>query len=227
MSAGSLPGALRPESRFIGNLVTAATGEPTAIIRPPIDPRDYRVDARGDSVLVVNPHPMKGGDRVVEMARALPWRRFLVVGGWENATRDDGLVKVERALSQLRNVERIARVEDMRTVLRRSRCLLMPCVVEEAFGRTAAEALIAGIPVLASDRGALPETVGSGGVTLPLDAPLIAWIEVLERYFADVAYYESLVMGARLQSMEVSRQCDHVTAELRRIVGDLIESRER
>jgi len=214
-------------SRFIAELVHRATAEATAVIPPPIDPRDYRVNARGDSVLVVNPHPMKGGHRVVEIARALPWRRFIVAGGWENAGTDHAETEVERALSRLENVERIPHVSDMRTVFRRSRCLLMPSVVEEAFGRTAAEAQIAGLPVLASDRGALPETVGSGGVTLSLDAPPGAWVDVLERYFTDEPYYEGLVGAALQQAMEPVRQVSRVRDELRRIVCELIAAPER
>lgn len=49
-----------------------------------------------------------------------------------------------------------------------TRILLVPSTVAESFGRVAAEALINGIPPLVSDRGALPETVGAGGLVLPL-----------------------------------------------------------
>jgi glycosyltransferase involved in cell wall biosynthesis len=51
-----------------------------------------------------------------------------------------------------------------------TRILLVPSTAPEAFGRVAAEALVNGIPPLVSDRGALPETVGAGGVVLPLPA---------------------------------------------------------
>jgi glycosyltransferase involved in cell wall biosynthesis len=210
------------ESRFIGDLVTTATGELTEIIRPPLDPLDYRVDTKGDAVLVVNPHPMKGGQHVVKLAKALPHRRFLVVGGWAHTKANNEVILVEQALAQLPNVERISHLDDMRIAFRRSRCLLMPCVVEEAYGRAAAEAMIAGIPVLASDRGALPETIGGGGVTLSLNAPLDAWISQLDSMFLDEAYYQRLVMAAYSQAAEPDRQPAHVSAQLKRVIGELL-----
>lgn len=51
-----------------------------------------------------------------------------------------------------------------------TRLLLVPSTVAECFGRVAAEALVNGIPPLVSDRGGLPETVGAGGLVIPLPA---------------------------------------------------------
>ena len=51
-----------------------------------------------------------------------------------------------------------------------TRILLVPSTVAECFGRVAAEALVNGIPPLVSDRGGLPETVGGGGIVIPLPA---------------------------------------------------------
>ena len=49
-----------------------------------------------------------------------------------------------------------------------TRILLVPSTFHEPFGRVAAEALINGVPPLVSNRGALPQTVGDGGIVLPL-----------------------------------------------------------
>jgi len=210
------------ESRFIGKLVSEATGEQTTIIRPPLDPERYRVETRGEAVLVVNPHPKKGGHQVVAMARALPHRSFLVVGGWANTRMDCEVVKVEEALTALPNVERIAHLSDIRQAFRRSRCLLMPCLVEEAFGRTAAESVIAGIPVLASDRGALPETIGEGGIALSPQEPLTTWIATLEAMFTDQQLYQKLVDGTQVQARVESSQLAYVTRQMRYAVSELL-----
>lgn len=53
--------------------------------------------------------------------------------------------------------------------------LLLPSL-HEGFGRLALEAMQEGVPLITSDRGALPEVVGSGGQILSLERPE-AWIE--------------------------------------------------
>ena len=51
-----------------------------------------------------------------------------------------------------------------------ARALVMPCF-DEGFGVPALEAMAAGVPVIASNRGALPEVIGPAGTLLdPLDS---------------------------------------------------------
>lgn len=73
-----------------------------------------------------------------------------------------------------------------------ARALILPSL-DEGFGLPVLEAMSAGVPVVASDRGALPEVVGTGGIlfdpTRPADlaaalAPLIADDAVAERWGA-------------------------------------------
>lgn len=79
-----------------------------------------------------------------------------------------------------------------------SRAVLMPSLWRESLGRVAIEAMANGIPVLASDRGALPETLGnarfvftvperctpvSGAV--PLAREVAPWVAIIERLWDD------------------------------------------
>lgn len=230
-----LPGALRQAgdlpacrfaagSTFLCRLIGETFGVSVERIRPVIDARLFETRQSGQSVLVVNPHPVKGGEQVVRIARSLPHRHFLVVGGWAHVKGERRVRSIERELATLPNVERHGHLQDMREALRRSRCLLMPCLVEEAYGRAAAEALLAGIPVLASNRGALPETVGRGGLTLPADAPLETWTDRLEKFFADDDYYVGLQSAARVQAAEESRQIPFIRNQLERLLGELHEA---
>ena len=59
-----------------------------------------------------------------------------------------------------------------RDVYEHTRVLLVPSVVEEASARVVAEALVNGIPVIASDRGGVPENCAGGAVIHPLPADL-------------------------------------------------------
>jgi glycosyltransferase involved in cell wall biosynthesis len=121
---------------------------------PSSRPRSY--------VTFVNPQPAKGlvvFARIAEqLARCRPDIPLLVVEGRARAERS--LARVGLDLSFTKNLYFMENTPDPRRFYAITKLLLMPSLVPESFGLTAAEALINGIPVLASNRGALPETLG-------------------------------------------------------------------
>ena len=95
-----------------------------------------------------------------------------------------------------------------RLIYQHTRVLLVPSVAEEASARVVAEALLNGIPVVASDVGGLAENCAGGGCVLPLPPGLTVttrrpvsadavqpWVDVLRTLFFDPAAYEEA--GAR------------------------------
>jgi glycosyltransferase involved in cell wall biosynthesis len=77
----------------------------------------------------------------------------------------------------------------MKEIYAQAKVILMPSLWEEAWGRVASEAHYSGIPVVASNRGGLTESVGPGGVTLDPDEPINNWVDVIRRFWTDDAYY--------------------------------------
>jgi glycosyltransferase involved in cell wall biosynthesis len=73
----------------------------------------------------------------------------------------------------------------------------------EQFGRVAVEAMATGVPVIASDSGALPEVVADGGVLLP-PGDVRAWTCALERLAGDPAERERLSKRARARAEHYS-----------------------
>ncbi len=98
----------------------------------------------------------------------LPHR--LVLAGGKSWRSGD----VERAIARLPagSVHRIGYVpqEDLPALYAGAELLLFWSLVE-GFGLPALEAMACGIPVVCSDRGALPEVVGDAAVIVPLGAP--------------------------------------------------------
>jgi glycosyltransferase involved in cell wall biosynthesis len=97
-----------------------------------------------------------------------------------------------------------------------TRILLVPSTFAEPFGRIAAEALINGVPPLVSDRGALPQTVGAGGLVLPLPAWLTPetqelpskeeaqpWFDAACHLWDDAACYQTASEAARAAAEEL------------------------
>jgi glycosyltransferase involved in cell wall biosynthesis len=96
------------------------------------------------------------------------------------------------------------------TVYSMTKLLLMPSLWFESFGLVAAEAMLNGIPVLASNRGALPETIGDAGILFDIPAKYTPdtrevataeevepWVETIVRLWDDAAEYEPWSRAAR------------------------------
>jgi glycosyltransferase involved in cell wall biosynthesis len=191
VEAHQLQGTLVPDSSllylansdFTARRWRALSGLQCAVIPPVVDAQRYLAESTGDEVLFVNPTPIKGVEIAMSLAAACPDLPFLVVESWNLEPTWRKLCRW-RAL-QAGNVQWMDPTDDMRGVYARARMLLMPSVWEESFGRTVVEAQINGLPVLASNRGALPDTVGASGLTLDPHAPVAHWAEALRRLYAD------------------------------------------
>jgi len=170
-------------SQFTAERWRALCGLDCAVIPPVVRAENYMAGSQGDKVLFVNPVPIKGVELMLALAAHCPDIPFLVVESWNIDPVWRELYR--RRARALGNVEWRPATDDMREVYARSRVLLMPSVWEEAFGRTAVEAQLNGLPVLASNRGALPEVVGGGGLVVDPHRPVREWADALRRLLAD------------------------------------------
>lgn len=189
-------------SDFTAQRWRALCGIDSTVVPPLVLPERYFVSTRGDRVLFVNPTPIKGVEIMFALAAACPDIPFLVSESW-------GLDPNWRAYclnraAVLPNIEWSGPTRDMRPVYARSRTLLMPSLWEEAFGRTVVEAQINAIPVVASNRGALPDTVGAGGVLVDAHAPIDHWARALREAFMPSARYDQLSDQARHQAFQTA-----------------------
>ena len=164
----------------------------------PARPRDRRI-ARAQILTFINPQPDKGVSVFARIALELGARRpdipILVV---EGRATSDTLAALPVDLSALTNLSRMANTPDPRDFYRVSRAVLMPSLWRESLGRVAIEAMANGIPVLASDRGALPETLGDAGfvftipdrctpgsLVIPTPHEVAPWVATIERLWDD------------------------------------------
>jgi glycosyltransferase involved in cell wall biosynthesis len=160
---------------------------------------------RDQFVTFVNPQPAKGGfwfaRILLELSRRRPDIPFLVVEARGTCAQlaDSGL-----DLAAL-PFQRMANTREPREFYEVTRLLLVPSVWNEAFGRVAVEAMINGIPVLASRRGGLPEALGGAGFLFdmpeshppagpyrtPSAAEVALWLAIIERLWDDEAFYQA------------------------------------
>ncbi|GAB4183945.1 MAG: glycosyltransferase family 4 protein [Wenzhouxiangellaceae bacterium] len=111
---------------------------------------------------LINPCGLKGIDIFLELARRLPSETFLAVPTWGADERD---------LQRLRafpNVSIQQPADDIEVILRQLKVLLAPSLIAETFGYVVVEAMLRGIPVLASDYGGLRDATLGVGELLPI-----------------------------------------------------------
>ena len=166
-------------------------------------------------VTFVNPEPRKGVHVFARIASVLgrcrPDISLLLV---EGAARTDFLSRSGIDLGGLKNVTIMPNTPDPRTFYAVARLLLMPSLMENA-GFVAMEAMSNGIPVLASNRGGLPETIGDAATTIDIparytpetrDVPTAAevepWVETIICPWDDPAEYERWSRAARERARE-------------------------
>jgi glycosyltransferase involved in cell wall biosynthesis len=114
-------------------------------------------------VMMVNPSASKGLPIFVELAHRLPHVPFAAVPTW--ATTEAELEQ----LKSLPNVELLPASDRIDDIFARTRVLLAPSLWAEAFGQIVVEAMLRGIPVLASDAGGLPEAKLGVDYLLPVN----------------------------------------------------------
>lgn len=167
-----------------------------SLVLPPVIRADrYIAPHIGNRVLYVNPAQVKGIDIVMRLAEAHPDIPFTLVESWE---LDETWRDYQRHRSScLHNVEWLPATADMRSLYARARLVMMPSLWEETYGRTVIEAQLNGLPVIASDRGALPDTVGAGGLIVQAHAPLEDWSHALSLAYWDEATWSHLSAKAR------------------------------
>ncbi|MDQ6698782.1 MAG: glycosyltransferase family 4 protein, partial [Acidobacteriota bacterium] len=102
-------------------------------------------------VTMVNPCAVKGIDIFVALAERMPNLQFAAVPTWGTNARDLA------ALRQRPNIAVLEPVDDIDKLLRQTRVALVPSVWAEARSRIVMEAMLRGIPVIASDAGGIKE----------------------------------------------------------------------
>jgi glycosyltransferase involved in cell wall biosynthesis len=163
--AGLYPGKRRTEligqaaaivtiSRFVADYIQQWTGFEAFIHHPPHYgsgpfPQCGRVD--NGYVLMMNACAVKGISIFLALAEALPEIQFAALPGWGTTSAD------RLSLEALRNVTLLKNRKDLDEILCRTRILLMPSLWIEGFGMTVVDAMLRGIPVLASNYGGLVE----------------------------------------------------------------------
>ncbi|HLX09397.1 MAG TPA: amino acid adenylation domain-containing protein [Thermoanaerobaculia bacterium] len=210
---GSLAGILTVSDYVKGYIRRWGGFDSTVIALPAYGapPYPHRGDFTRGAVTLVNASGLKGLPIFLDLAAAFPDVAFAAVASW-------GTGEAERmALAALPNVTVREPRPDVDEILADARVLLVPSLWGEAFGMIAVEAMLRGIPVLASDLGGLPEAklgidyllpvtpIAEYRRTSPFEKPVpiippqdcAPWRRALARVLTDREHYERLSRESR------------------------------
>lgn len=137
------------------------------VMRPPIDAARVRVEAPGACVTLVNLSHAKGGPALYRLAQAIEGTPFLgVMGAYgDQALTPNGLAtsgENESASGLPANMRVMTPLRDIRGALAYTRVLLVLSHTE-TYGRVAGEAILSGIPVIATRTPGLVECLADAG----------------------------------------------------------------
>ena len=187
-----------------------ATHVPISLLGPGGWPALGRFDS--EFVTMVNPCAVKGIAIFLALADAFPKVAFAAVPTWGTNQRD------RAALSERPNVRLLDPVDDIDLLLARTRVLLAPSLWAEARSRMVVEAMLRGVPAIASDVGGIPEAKMGVPYLLPVnriaryqtqvdeqmvplaEAPaqdIAPWREALGRLLCDRTHYEEISRASR------------------------------
>ena len=195
----------------------------TAVVRPLMHENKIKIDEEfpGDCITLVHANQNKGVTQFIALARQMPDRKFLAVIPYY------GELSVPPAPS---NIEWVPFDDDIRTILKRTRILLMPSYYE-SFGRIAVEAMYNGIPVLYSKPSLTPKQVC--GTTEGLEAwispagiacdreKIDEWTSAITTLDDQEAYAQrSLLSKSHIQEMKLFTEASRIAGLVEQFVRE-------
>jgi glycosyltransferase involved in cell wall biosynthesis len=169
-------------------------------------PRDAQV-----LLAVCRLEPQKGVDVAIRALDEIPGAHLVVLG--------EGPQRIELERLAVERVHLPGRVPDVAAWLRRADVLVHP-VRWEGFGLAVLEAMLAGLPVVATNVSSLPELVGDAGILVPPDDPS-ALATAVNRVLADPAGYGERGRERARAEFSVARMADRTLAVYERTIGGL------
>jgi glycosyltransferase involved in cell wall biosynthesis len=223
--------------RHMAEYVERGVGRTAAVIHPPIYGSPpfpaYENFDRG-LIAMINPCAVKGISIFLAVAESLPLYGFGALPGWGTTAAD------RAALERCANIHLLPYARHIEDFLSHVRLLLAPSLWYEGFGLIVMEAMLRGIPVVASDSGGLCEAKQGTGYVIPVRTiehyrpaydehamPLpevpyndaAPWVDAVRELLGDRGAYEREAAASRAAGLAFVERLD--AGDMERFLHDL------
>jgi glycosyltransferase involved in cell wall biosynthesis/NRPS condensation-like uncharacterized protein/alpha-ketoglutarate-dependent taurine dioxygenase len=207
-------------SKFVAGYIRQWTGFEVFTNHPPhfgAGPYPYLANFDNSYVTLMNASAIKGLPIFLELAKSFPGVQFAALTGYGTTDAD------RTALDALPNVTILKNQKNLDDILKQTRILLMPSLWVEGFGMAVVDAMLRGVPVLASNFGGFTEAKLGTDYLIPvqpisefkeslsdnmLPSPVVPpqdvtpWSDALKSLLTDRALYERQSQAARDASLK-------------------------
>jgi glycogen(starch) synthase len=168
--------------------------------------------------------PAKGVHDLLEALHLLPVDRvsLAIFGAATDESYGDQLRELARGLEV--TFSGAYQSDDLAAAASAIDLAVFPSRAEETFGLVVAEARALGLPVVTSDRGALPEGVGAAGTTVPAASPEDL-AQLLRELLADGSRLDAWRAATAQKLLDPAAHADRVDAVYQRALDDRRQAR--
>jgi glycosyltransferase involved in cell wall biosynthesis len=208
-------------SQALAGLISRKFYRPVTVIPAIIPHERYFVFETGDCVTFINPVPKKGVEIAFSLAENNPDIQFLFTECWPlgRARR----VQLMKRAYRSGNIKWAQQMLDTRKIYAQTRLLLVPSQCFDGAPRVIREAQISGIPVLGSNIGGIPESIGDGGMTVTPDN-LSEWQDKLRLFCGDKARLEDFKIKAMRHAARPAIDPRTILQAFEQSLGDWLDS---
>ncbi len=175
-------------SNYVRDITLKFCNVKSEVVRPFISFKECQTNDKGEYILYINPDKHKGVQIFEKIAKAMPDKKFLVVGKRDYKTN-------------LKNVEVLGYEEDRRKIYSKARLLIVPSVFPDPHPRVVVEAMSNGIPCIVSDRGGLREEAEGAGIIIENIDDINEWANGI-RSFEDEDFYKKMSKYSQFKALE-------------------------
>jgi len=177
-------------SNYLANIYKEKLGVSSIVIPPLVEMQNYGVDSKRDRALMIGLNKRKGISLIESLTRLCPTIDFDIYPTWGKVPKNSLMNLLMR-----RNAHIQRGTNNPNQLYGRARILLVPSY-DEGWCRSVTEAQQNGIPSIARKVGALPESVGKGGILIDEKKPAEEWAMILNDIWDDKVSYDRLSSAA-------------------------------